>query len=452
MRWPHAALATLLVGAGTAFAAEEVRGVAHITESRAVPLNAVFEARVEDVSRADAPARVVGRTRIENPGSPPIVFTIPIEVDPLDPRGRYSVRATLSLGGQLLMTTDRMVPVLTGGSGRHVELQLGPVARAAGSASAAAALGALPATFAGDLPCADCPALRMQLDLFADRAFFLSQSYEGRGPPLYDIGRWMLSSDGAVLLLAGGREAPLRLRVGDNTLRLLAPDGSEPPPGPKPALLRRVAFAPMEPQLALRGLLRGGSETTLLECLTQRRWTVASGDAATAMRAAAEARRGAASEILVSLEGRLTGAGGSGQPVLEVQRFIGAWPGETCGPPPGRAELTNMVWRLTALQGAPVFVKAGQREPSLTLAAADGRRVARGSAGCESFTGSYTLDGSALQLAVQPVAGACPAGPEERAYLAALAQVRSWRIVGQLLELYDAQGALLARYEARALR
>jgi copper homeostasis protein (lipoprotein) len=182
---------------------------------------------------------------------------------------------------------------------------------------------------------------------------------------------------------------------------------------------------------------------------------VAAGAAASAMQAEATRLRGGAGEILVSVEGRVDSvarADGSAQPVLAVQRYIGAWPGETCGVRFGTAELTNTLWKLTALNGAPVIAVSGQREPSLVLASADGRRVARGSTGCESFAGTYQLDGNALRLAVQARPGSCPATAAERGYLDALAGVRTWRIVGQHLELYDAQGTMLARYEARALR
>jgi hypothetical protein len=38
----------------------------------------------------------------------------------------------------------------------------------------------------------------------------------------------------------------------------------------------------------------------------------------------------------------------------------------------------------------------------------------------------------------------------ERDFAAALEQVRSWKICGEHLELFDGNGAFLARFEARA--
>jgi uncharacterized lipoprotein YbaY/heat shock protein HslJ len=439
---------------------DEVRGTATYTERIALPDNVVFEAVVQDVSRADAAAVTVGRTRIENPGAPPIAFTIAVPAEKIDPRGRYSVRATLSGNGRLLMTTDRHTPVLTQGAGGPVELQLRPVAsaREARAAPSAATLGALPATFTGDLPCADCPALRYTLNLFADGAFYLREFYEGRNaPPRYDIGRWMLSSDGVIVQLAGGRDAPVRLRIVDaDTLRLLAPDGTERPPAPRPWLVRREEFQPISPELAMSGMVRvDGDSVSFTECLTGQRWPVdAEGDAAK-LRAAVSAPQGAAARpVLVSLEGALSPAGAGAAPTLRVMRVISAWPGRSCRDRGGTSSLTNMYWKLTLLKGQPVFAAARQREPSLILAQADGRSVARGSGGCHNFSGPFELAGNALTLAPRVLDGPeCAAGmAQQRAYLAALSEVRSWRIIGQQLELFDGAGGLLARYEARALR
>ena len=47
---------------------------------------------------------------------------------------------------------------------------------------------------------------------------------------------------------------------------------------------------------------------------------------------------------------------------------------------------------------------------------------------------------------------ACPEGMQtEAAFSAALADVRTWQVIGEHLELYDAHGALLARLERRLM-
>ena len=50
-----------------------------------------------------------------------------------------------------------------------------------------------------------------------------------------------------------------------------------------------------------------------------------------------------------------------------------------------------------------------------------------------------------------PLRSCCPEEMDtERHFAGALEQVRSWRILGDHLELFDSDGSLLARLEARA--
>jgi uncharacterized lipoprotein YbaY len=104
--------------------AEQVTGTATYLPRVALPPNALFEARVEDVPRADAPSVTIGSVRIMGPGNPPIAFAIDIDPQRVDERHRYSVRATITVDGRLAFTTDRAHPVLTQGHGRDVELVL----------------------------------------------------------------------------------------------------------------------------------------------------------------------------------------------------------------------------------------------------------------------------------------------------------------------------------------
>lgn len=110
-----------------------IRGTATYRERMALPPGAVLEATLEDVSRADAAAEVVGRTRVERPGNPPIRFEIPYDTSRVDPRGRYVVRATIAVDGEPFFTTDRHYPVPMDGSGGEVELLLRRVGAATGA-------------------------------------------------------------------------------------------------------------------------------------------------------------------------------------------------------------------------------------------------------------------------------------------------------------------------------
>jgi heat shock protein HslJ len=115
------------------------------------------------------------------------------------------------------------------------------------------------------------------------------------------------------------------------------------------------------------------------------------------------------------------------------------------------ANIENAYWKLTHLGDVPVIAGGKQREPHLVLGSQD-RRVS-GSSGCNRLMGGYALEGE--KLAFSQLAGtrmACPDGMEtEQAFLEALAQVKTWKIVGGHLELFDTGGRLLARFETRDL-
>jgi len=442
--------------------AEQVNGTATYLQRIALPPNAVFEAHVEDVSRADALAELIGSVRISGPGNPPIRFAIDIDPQRIDERHRYSVRATITVDGRLLFTTDQMYPVLTQGNGRDVELLL----RQTGSARPGptgpdfSMLGQLPASFSGDLPCADCPALRYRLNLFTDQSFFLSTVYTGRdGPAIYDIGSWSLSSDRRTLTLHGGQERPLLFRVIDqNTLRKLDLDGREIESALNYSLSRMGQFEAIEARLTMRGMYRHLADAGMFtECLTRQRWPVAQEDDNAALeRGYLKVRRAPGEELMVSVEGHMKllppmeGAGR--QPTLVVDHFIGVWPGETCGAGFATSDLLNTYWKLTALNGKPVSVVEQQREPSLVLHS-ENLRVT-GSGGCNRLMGSYEVSGNDVRFG--QLAGtmmACLAGMDtEKEFLATLRQVSRWHIAGEHLEFYDASGNVLGRFEARALR
>ena len=114
-------------------AASQIKGTATYRERLALPPNAVFEATLEDVSKADAPAQVIGRAHIEQPGNPPIAFEIPYDVASLDAKHRYAVRARILVDGKLWFTTEQNYAVLSAGQSNEVALLL----RQAGSVNSA---------------------------------------------------------------------------------------------------------------------------------------------------------------------------------------------------------------------------------------------------------------------------------------------------------------------------
>jgi putative lipoprotein len=110
-RFPVLCLVFLLAGCATHSAV--VMGSASYRERMALLPGAVFEVTLEDVTKADAPAEIVGRTRLENPGNPPFDFAIPYDPKRILTNHRYEVRAKIRSGAELLFVTDASYPVLT---------------------------------------------------------------------------------------------------------------------------------------------------------------------------------------------------------------------------------------------------------------------------------------------------------------------------------------------------
>jgi copper homeostasis protein (lipoprotein) len=463
------AAACLITAAGTTASAQsvvgtngkaEVHGTATYRERIALPPNAVFEATLEDHSKADAPADALGSARVDSPGQVPIRFGIPYDPSRIQERHSYSVRGRITVDGQPWFTTDRIHPVLTGGHPSKVELVLrsASASPSAGGEGGPAVLGDLPAGFEGDLPAADGPGVRFRLELFPDQAFVLRLTYPGRTDDARfdDIGNWMVSRDGGTLTLRGEREAPVMFAVQDaRTLRKLDLAGREIDSKLNYDLMRREPFEPIEPRLPLRGMYRYMADAGLFqECLTGWRLPVAQeADNAKLEAAYSRVRREPGEALLVTLEGSLASRprmeGPGTQRALVPERFINVWPGESCGPPHSEATLENTYWKLTRLGDKPAEIGAGGREVSMTLAG-EGRRV-HGYSGCNRFTGGYELDGK--RLAFRQMAGtrmACMEGMElEAAFLKAIGSTASWEIRGEHLELYDAGGAMLLRFESR---
>jgi heat shock protein HslJ len=111
------------------------------------------------------------------------------------------------------------------------------------------------------------------------------------------------------------------------------------------------------------------------------------------------------------------------------------------------AALRETTWRLVALRGRPVARVDGQAEPQLVL---HGNGRAEGFSGCNRFFGGWKAEGGDA-LRIGPLATTrmgCLATPgAEQQFLAALDAARRQRLAGAQLELLDAQGVLLMRFE-----
>jgi uncharacterized lipoprotein YbaY/heat shock protein HslJ len=116
-----------------------ITGTVSYRERMALSNQAELEITLEDVSRQDAPAKVIARRTISNPGQVPIRFDLEFQPADIDQRMSYSLRATIRDGGRLLFTSDTHTPVLTRGAGREAHMTLVRVRSAASSQEKASA-------------------------------------------------------------------------------------------------------------------------------------------------------------------------------------------------------------------------------------------------------------------------------------------------------------------------
>lgn len=104
----------------------------------ALPSDASIDVRLEDVTFADAPAKVVAENVFAAAGKRvPIPFQLPYRLSEIQTSHRYAVRATISAANKLLFTTTQAYPVLTNGAPTTVDLVLKPVGRTPASAAVA---------------------------------------------------------------------------------------------------------------------------------------------------------------------------------------------------------------------------------------------------------------------------------------------------------------------------
>jgi len=120
--------------------------------------------------------------------------------------------------------------------------------------------------------------------------------------------------------------------------------------------------------------------------------------------------------------------------------------------PVSNEPLENTYWKLTYLGDAPVVAPERQRDAHFILHPSD-KRVS-GSGGCNRFTGGYELEGDRLSFGrmAATMMACADAMDTEKAFLSALQQAARARIKEQHLELLDASGSVLARFQAVNLR
>jgi copper homeostasis protein (lipoprotein) len=357
------------------------------------------------------------------------------------------------------LVTVSIMLVLTGAALGCASASAADTVKGATNDEASSSPGDFPASYEGELPCADCPGIFYHLDLFEDGVFFLRTTYLGRGTGaiLDTVGSWTLDGKER-LALFGDPEAPILFRVVDpGTLRKLDAEGRDIDSSLNYDLRRKDTVGTIEPRLTMRGMYRYMADAALFdECLSGRRFQVAQeADNIALERAYLEAQRQPGEELLVSLQGRITErpAMEGDTMVLTVvpEHFIGVWPGEICAARITTSELFDTRWALTRLNDEPIVLAENQRAPHLVLDSRDHR--VSGFGGCNRLKGSFEIEGRSITFSrMASTKMACiPGGDMEKAFLSALEKTTSFDKTAHHLEFLDGEGRIIARFEARSL-
>jgi len=109
-----------------------------------------------------------------------------------------------------------------------------------------------------------------------------------------------------------------------------------------------------------------------------------------------------------------------------------------------KSTIENTHWRLAEVNGNPIITLEGSRDVYFMMTTEQGKKKVTGFAGCNSITGGYTLSGDKVKFVIASTKMMCP--PEQMVVedflLKALTSTTSYRVEGDVLELFDGQTAL----------
>lgn len=320
----------------------------------------------------------------------------------------------------------------------------------------------IPASYEREIPGANS-LIRWHLDLLPEGRYQSRSTYLDKPKPnqFDEIGRWQYDLDKGRLELSWSGESPMYFSIEQDgrALNKLDADG-KPFDSPHNAPLQRLPQPELiEPRLKLTGMFTYMADAaTITLCDDGRRLPVAMESGFKAIeRAYLNAKPQPGQALLVSLDGTITQRPSmeeSQEPrsTLIVNHFENIFPRETCGQPLADSPLRGTYWKLVRMNGESVAAPDKGPEAHLIFSS-DESRIS-GSSGCNRVMGSFEVDGDKLRL--RQMAGtmmACLNGMDlEQRFLKTLNKVARYRISGSHLEMLDAAGTAVARFEAAALR
>ncbi|CAG20844.1 META domain-containing protein [Photobacterium profundum] len=97
-------------------------------DRRMLPPGAVLEVTLEDVSKADAPSELIVSQSMEPASAPPYAMVLDYDTTKIVDKHRYSLRATVKVQDQLVMTSTTSIDPFAEGAITPIEIKLDRVA------------------------------------------------------------------------------------------------------------------------------------------------------------------------------------------------------------------------------------------------------------------------------------------------------------------------------------
>jgi len=267
-----------------------------------------------------------------------------------------------------------------------------------------------PTGWAGEVPCADCAAIRTTLILDPDGSYRRLDAYLGKGPDpdtlFAGVGRWTVEGDRSRLVLRGSGPSEGSYSVQeDGGLRMLDREGSPIASSLNYTLARLPTPGDAAGPLELLGAFTYLADAALLvECRSGLQFPVAmEGESLSLEQAYLAASPDPGAPVVVRIRGRLANRpameGGGEEEVFVVDSH--QWPGTGtgCDALQVREALASGEWRLADLDGSPLAGIPGEG-PTLAWDPLESRVA--GSSGCNRYSGRGFLRGTLL--VVQEVA------------------------------------------------
>ena len=317
----------------------------------------------------------------------------------------------------------------------------------------------LPSIYTADIPCPDCPTIRVFLTLRPDSLYFLristTNAETGADEIKAEIGAWKYVASGNTILLATYENVARTLLITPtHNLRVIKVSGGIIPPDVNYDLERDDSNPGYNDTVRVQGMYSHMADAGIFtECLSGARFPVATeGENAGLERAYINTPHGQGEPLLVTLDARLTsrikmGGVGYEEAVVPVH-FVNIRPGIDCtGEKNSKLTLVDNIWRLIEINGKPLQLSEGQDTPFVHLAAKDNR--VQGFGGCNRFSGTFLVKGQIFLFNKRiGTRMACVKGMDlEFEFFRILSATDGYHIEGEILELRNRDGQVLARLQ-----